>query len=185
MKFLETQLDGPVIIEVEAHQDERGLFARTFCANEFKAHGLPEAFVQGNTSFNAKKGTLRGMHYQSEPSRESKLVRCTAGALLDVIVDLRPDSSTFLQHFGVELTSDNRKALFVPVGFAHGFCVISETAEICYQCSAEYAPESESGIIWNDPSINIDWPITSPIITDQDKAMGSLDESDNNFTYDK
>lgn len=159
MVFTETKLKGAFIIELEKREDSRGFFARTFCANEFEEHGLVNRIVQTNMSRTLKKGTLRGMHYQIPPHQETKLVRCTAGAIYDVIIDLRPDSPTFKQWIGVELSAENHKMLFVPRDFAHGFVTLTDNVEVTYEVSEFYTPNSESGIRYNDPTINIQWPI--------------------------
>ena len=158
MIFRETKLKGAFIIEPERLEDERGLFARTFCEEEFKAHGLNSRVVQCNISFNKKKGTLRGMHYQVAPHEEAKLVRCTRGAIYDVIVDLRPDSPTFKQWVAVELTADNHRMLYIPEGFAHGFQTLEDNTEVFYQMSELYHPESARGVRWDDPVFGIEWP---------------------------
>jgi len=174
MRFIAAELAGAWIIEPEPHEDGRGLFARTFCAREFREHGLVDTLVQCNTSWNARKGTLRGLHYQLPPSSEIKLVRCTAGALWDVIVDLRPDSPTFLQHVGVELTAKNRRALYIPEMFAHGFQTLEDDTEVFYQMSEFYAPKSARGLRFDDPKLAIKWPLPATSISDQDRSWTSL-----------
>lgn len=169
MKFTKTNLNGAYIIDIEKREDERGFFARTFCANEFTEQGLETKFVQANMSFNYKKGTLRGMHYQKSPYEEDKLVRCTKGALYDVIIDLRKDSPTFKQWVGVELTEENRRALFVPKGFAHGFITLKDNTEINYLVTQFYTPEADSGVRFDDPAFNIEWPITPVSVSEKDK----------------
>lgn len=168
MRFTPTKLAGAYIIEPQPHADSRGLFARTFCANEFRAQGLVDVFVQCNTSWNVSKGTLRGLHFQLSPSSEVKLVRCTAGALWDVIVDLRPQSATYLQYVAVELTAGNRSALYIPEMFAHGFQTLEEGTEVFYQMSQFYAPKLARGIRYNDPKIGIKWPMPVTSISDLD-----------------
>ena len=168
MRFTPTKLAGAYIIEPEPHADSRGLFARTFCANEFRAQGLVDVFVQCNTSWNVSKGTLRGLHFQLSPSSEVKLVRCTAGALWDVIVDLRPQSATYLQYVAVELTAGNRLALYIPEMFAHGFQTLEEGTEVFYQMSQFYAPKLARGIRYDDPKIGIKWPLPVTSISDLD-----------------
>ncbi|MBV8378494.1 MAG: dTDP-4-dehydrorhamnose 3,5-epimerase [Verrucomicrobia bacterium] len=175
MHFIATRLDGAYIVEPEPHEDNRGLFARTYCAREFREAGLVDAFVQCNTSWNARKGTIRGLHYQISPSSEVKLVRCTAGALWDVIVDLRPASSTYLQHFAVELTTRNRLGLYIPAMFAHGFQALEDTTEVFYQMSDFYTPKLSRGIRYNDPKLGISWPIPLTSISDQDLSWPSLE----------
>jgi len=174
MRFAATTLEGACIVEPEPHEDNRGLFARTFCAREFRNHGLTSAFVQCNTSWNVRKGTVRGLHYQQSPSSEAKLVRCTAGALWDVIVDLRADSPTYLQHFGVELTSTNRRALYIPEMFAHGFQTLEDGTEVFYQMSEFYAPELAQGLRYNDPKLAIKWPLAAVCISDKDQTWAWL-----------
>ena len=170
MIFRETPLKGAYVIEFDPVPDERGFFARSFCVQEFAEHGLNPNLVQCNVSFNEKKCTLRGMHYQVRPHEEAKLVRCTRGALFDVIIDLRPDSPTFKQWFGIELTSENRKALYIPEGFAHGFQTLEEETEVFYQMSALYHPESARGIRHDDPAFGIEWPLPHSIISPKDAS---------------
>ncbi|MBP1735805.1 MAG: dTDP-4-dehydrorhamnose 3,5-epimerase, partial [Deltaproteobacteria bacterium] len=146
-------------------EDERGFFARSFCAKEFKEHGLNQNIAQCNISYNGKKGTLRGMHYQAAPHEEAKLVRCTMGAIYDVIIDLRPDSSTFKKWIGVELTKENRRMLYVPEGFAHGFQTLEDHTEVLYQMSEFHHPEWARGVRWNDPTFGIFWPVNVEIIS--------------------
>ncbi len=168
MKFIETKLKGAFIIELERLEDERGFFARTFCQRDFEEHGLNPKVVQCNMSFNGKKGTLRGMHYQAFPYEEAKLVRCTKGAIYDVIVDLRSDSLTFKQWFAVDLTDENRRMLYIPGGFAHGFQTLNNNTEVFYLMSEFYHPECAKGIRWNDPAFRIDWRTENPIISKKD-----------------
>jgi dTDP-4-dehydrorhamnose 3,5-epimerase len=168
MRFTPTKLAGAYIIEPQPHADSRGLFARTFCANEFQAQGLVDVFVQCNTSWNVSKGTLRGLHIPLSPSSEVKLVRCTAGALWDVIVDLRPQSATYLQYVAVELTAGNRSALYIPEMFAHGFQTLEDGTEVFYQMSQFYAPKLARGIRYDDPKIGIKWPLPVTSISDLD-----------------
>jgi dTDP-4-dehydrorhamnose 3,5-epimerase len=168
MIFTETPLKGAFIVDPEKRKDERGFFARTFCANEFAAHGLKTLFVQGNMSRSVNKHTLRGMHFQTGGAEEAKLVRCTRGALYDVILDLRADSPTFGQHFSVELSEANGRQLYIPEGFAHGFCTLEDSTEIAYLVSAFYAPGKESGIRWNDPGFNIYWPSEQMEMSEKD-----------------
>jgi dTDP-4-dehydrorhamnose 3,5-epimerase len=168
--FTETKLKGAFIIELELRKDERGFFARTWCKREFEAHGLVREMVQANVSFNKKRGTLRGMHYQVAPYEEAKLVRCTRGAIYDVIIDLRQDSPTYKQWIGVELTSENYQMIYVPENFAHGFLTLEDNTEVTYQVSQFYSPESERGIRYNDPVFGIKWPIQVEVISDKDKT---------------
>ncbi|MBD2040339.1 dTDP-4-dehydrorhamnose 3,5-epimerase [Microcoleus sp. FACHB-672] len=168
MIFTETKLKSAFIIETERLEDERGFFARSFCQQEFALRGLNSNLVQCNISFNKKKGTLRGMHYQVAPHEEAKLVRCHKGAIYDVIVDLRPNSSTFKQWLGIELISDNYQMLYIPEGFAHGFQTLEDNTEVFYQMSEFYHPECARGIKWNDPRLRIEWPADDKIISTKD-----------------
>jgi dTDP-4-dehydrorhamnose 3,5-epimerase len=170
VEFAETKLRGACIIEIEKLKDERGFFARTWCRKEFEAHGLTSSVVQANVSFNKKKGTLRGMHYQIAPYEEAKLVRCTRGAIYDVIIDLRPGSPTYKQWFGVDLTAENYQMLYVPENFAHGFQTLSDNTEVTYQVSQFYTPGSERGIRWDDPAFSISWPLKIQVISDKDTS---------------
>ncbi len=170
MIFTKMILKGAFIVEPEKIQDGRGFFARAWCKKEFEAHGLNSNWAQNNISFNIRKYTLRGMHYQIAPYGEAKLVRCTRGAVFDVIVDLRPDSPTFLKWFGIELNLDNYKMLYVPENFAHGYLTLTDNAEVYYQVSKPYSPDHERGLRWNDPVLGINWPIGGePLISDKDK----------------
>ncbi len=170
MIFTETPLKSAYIIELEQIEDERGFFARSWCAREFAELGLNPNLVQCNVSFNKKKGTLRGMHYQASPHEEAKMVRCTKGSLYDVIVDLRKDSPTFKQWFSVDLTAENRKQLYIPEGFAHGFLTLEDGTEIFYHMTEFYHPESAKRIRWNDSAFQIKWPISDWIISEQDRG---------------
>lgn len=170
MFFTETKLEGAFVVELDRRADLRGFFARTFCALEFEAHGLNPRIAQCNLSYNKRRRTLRGMHWQVPPSTEVKLVRATRGAVYDVIVDLRPDSATYLQHVGVELTSDNGRMLYIPEGFAHGFQSLEDETEVTYQMSEFYAPEQARGARWNDPAFGIAWPLPDPIMNDRDRT---------------
>ena len=172
MIFRPTPLSGAFIIEPEPRGDARGWFARVFCTQEMAQAGLVDQFVQVNNSFNAETGTLRGMHYQLPPAPEVKIVRCIRGALWDAIVDLRPDSPTYLQWYGVELTADNRLALYVPRGFAHGFITLQAQTEALYFASAMYTPAAERGLRWDDARIGIRWPCTPPLVSDKDALAG-------------
>lgn len=169
MIFTETKLRGAFLVDIERHEDERGFFARSWCRREFEAHGLNPEIAQCNVSFNVRKGTLRGMHYQIAPFEEAKLVRCTRGSLCDVIVDLRPDSPTFRQHVIEVLTAENRRMLFVPEGFAHGFLTLEDGTEAFYQMSAYHAPERGGGFRWNDPAFGIPWPAEVEVISERDR----------------
>lgn len=168
MKFSETKLSGAYVVDLEPIEDDRGFFARGWCKKEFQALGLTTRVAQANMSYNARKGTLRGMHWQSHPHRESKYVRCTRGAILDVIVDLRPDSSTYLEWIGVELSAQNYLALFVPEDFAHGFQTLEDNTEVHYQVSEFYAPEAEQGARFDDPSFGIVWPLPASEMSEKD-----------------
>jgi dTDP-4-dehydrorhamnose 3,5-epimerase len=168
MLFHETPLQGAFLIDLEKRGDERGFFARFFCEKEFAAKGLVDRFVQVNNSLSAKKGTLRGIHYQLAPHEEVKLVRCIKGELYDVIVDLRPDSPTFKKWFGAELSEENRRMMYVPKGFGHAFITLREDTEALYLVSDYYAPSSERGLRYNDPEFNIAWPIEPVVISDKD-----------------
>jgi dTDP-4-dehydrorhamnose 3,5-epimerase len=168
MRFIETKLKGAFIVEPEFLEDERGFFARTYCRHEFEACGLTTVFVQDNISFNHKQGTLRGMHYQVEPYPEAKLVRCTMGAIYDVILDLRPDSATFKQWLDVELTAENRRMLFIPEGLAHGFQTLADNTEVFYQMSEFYHPECARGVRWDDPVFGIQWRQEVLIVSEKD-----------------
>jgi dTDP-4-dehydrorhamnose 3,5-epimerase len=174
MYFTATKLEGAWIVELEPREDGRGLFARTFCAREFRDQGLVDAFVQCNTSWNAHKGTVRGLHYQLPPSCEVKLVRCTSGAVRDLIVDLRPDSSTYLQHFEVELTARNRRALYIPEMFAHVFQTLEDSTEVLYQMSEFYAPKLARGLRYDDPKLAIQWPLPVAAISEKDQTWPLL-----------
>lgn len=158
------------MIEVERLTDERGFFARAWCQREFAEHGLNPRLVQCNISYNPRRGTLRGMHYQAVPHSEAKLVRCTRGAIYDVIVDLRSDSPSYLRHFGVDLTAEGREMLYVPEGVAHGFLTLEDETEVFYQMSEFYAPEAARGVRWNDPAFGIRWPIEVAVISPRDAA---------------
>ncbi len=170
MIFTETRLKGAFIIEPELIKDERGFFARAFCRNEFISKGLNPDMVQCNISLNHKKGTLRGMHYQVQPYSEIKLVRCTSGSVYDVIIDFRPDSKTFKQWVGTELSASNHKMFYVPEGFAHGYQTLEDNTEVFYQVSSFYHPEAESGLRWNDPAFGIKWPIPVTTVSTKDAS---------------
>ena len=168
MIFTETALKGAYIIDLEKREDERGFFARTFCQEEWEAHGLINRVVQANTSYNRRKGTLRGMHYQRPPHAETKLVRATRGRVLDVIIDLRPDSPTYRRWVGVELSAETGRALYVPEGFAHGYQTLEDHSDVVYQVSAPYTPGAEGGVRYNDPAFDIRWPLPVTVISDKD-----------------
>ncbi|GAA5534554.1 dTDP-4-dehydrorhamnose 3,5-epimerase [Deinococcus aluminii] len=175
MIFTETKLPGAFIIDLEVREDDRGGFARTFCREEFAAHGLKPDVVQANLSYNHRAGTLRGMHYQLPPAAETKLVRCTRGAILDVIVDLREDSPTYLQHVAVELTAENRRALYVPELFAHGYQALTDGAEVVYQVGEAYTPGFERGLRHDDPRLGLTWPLPVTVISPKDAAWPLLE----------
>lgn len=171
MIFRQTELRGAYFLEVEALVDERGFFGRTFCRKEFEEHGLDPAVVQCNISYNRKKGTLRGMHYQAAPHGEAKLVRCTAGAIYDVIIDLRPVSATYGKWLGIELSARGLgNMLYVPEGFAHGFLTLEDDSEVFYQMSQFYEPGSTRGVRWDDPAFAIRWPLAPRIISPRDSS---------------
>ena len=164
MIFSETKIKGAFLIRLEKHEDERGFFARVWCRKEFERHGLNADFVQANVSRSNKAGTLRGIHYQSPPNEEAKLVRCLKGAIYDVAVDLRPGSSSFKKWIGERLTAENHRMLYIPEGCAHGYLTLTDHAEVFYPVSTFYTPESERGIRWNDPTFNIKWPIAGDLV---------------------
>jgi len=176
MIFTETKLKGAFIIDLDRKTDERGFFARAFCQNEFRDHGLKPVIAQANIASNAKKGTLRGMHFQWPPSREGKLVRCLRGSLFDVLLDLRPESPSYLRHISVSLDEENRDAVFIPHGVAHGFQTLSDSTEVLYQMTDLYAPDLAGGFRWNDSSFGIEWPVRSDIvISDRDALYRDFD----------
>ncbi|MGB9023713.1 MAG: dTDP-4-dehydrorhamnose 3,5-epimerase [Candidatus Bathyarchaeia archaeon] len=176
MIFTETKLKGAFILDLERREDSRGFFARTFCQREFIQHGLKPMIAQANVAFNMKKGTLRGMHFQYPPLAESKLVRCTRGRIIDIIVDLRPESSTYLDHATVELTADNYRSLYVPERFAHGYQVIEDITETSYQVGEFYAPSAEGGLMYNDPQLKLAWPLPVTEISPKDNTWKLLVE---------
>jgi dTDP-4-dehydrorhamnose 3,5-epimerase len=169
--FTETKLKGAYIIELERREDSRGFFARGFCQNEFRAHGLKPTVAQGNIASNINAGTLRGMHFQYPPAAESKLVRCTRGAIYDIIVDLRPESSTYLQHIGVELNEDNQRALYVPERFAHGYQTLTDKTDTSYLVGEFYTPDAEGGLLYDDPSLKLNWPLPVSVISEKDQKF--------------
>jgi len=175
VKFIPTPLADAHVIELDKIGDDRGFFSRAFCEQEFAEAGLVSRFVQVNNSLSAEKGTLRGMHYQLAPKAETKLVRCIRGALWDVIIDLRPDSPSFKQHFGIELSSKNRRMLYVPKGFAHGFITLQNDTEAFYFVDEPYAQDMERGIRWNDPHFNIEWPADPAVLSDKDREQRDFD----------
>lgn len=177
MKFNKLSLEGAYLIDLEPIGDERGFFARLFCAEEADQQGIESKIMQVNNSYSAAKGTLRGMHYQLPPKEETKLVRCIQGAIFDVIVDLRPTSPTFCQWFGTTLSAENRRMMYVPKGFAHGFLTLSDHSEILYFVSETYAKELEKGVRWNDPAFGIDWPSPPQIISERDRSHPDFSRS--------
>jgi len=177
MIFTETKLAGAFLVSIKELTDDRGFFGRSWCKKEMEDHGLNGNVVQSNTSFSKKKGTIRGMHYQRHPFEETKLIRCTKGAIFDVIVDLRPDSPTFLQWFGAELTEENHKMVYVPENFAHGFITLEDDSEVTYLVTEYYTPGAEAGIRYNDPMLNIDWPTQATVVSEKDQSHPDFDES--------
>ncbi|NMH96095.1 dTDP-4-dehydrorhamnose 3,5-epimerase [Pseudonocardia acidicola] len=176
MQIHSTPLAGSALIDLKRLEDDRGFFARSFCRQEFIDAGLEPLVEQANISFNYAKGTLRGFHYQLEPNAETKLIRCYRGAIYDVIVDLRPESPTYLQHFGAELTDDNRTAMFVPRDFAHAYLTLTDNAEVMYQVSTAYTPGAERGLRWNDPELGVQWPAEVTTVSEKDAAWPLLSE---------
>jgi dTDP-4-dehydrorhamnose 3,5-epimerase len=172
--FTETKLDAAFIIDLDRKEDNRGFFARAFCLHEFEEHGLKPVIAQANIAFTRRKGTVRGMHFQFPPAAETKLVRCTKGRILDVIVDLRPESPTYLDHVSVELTSDNHRALYVPERFAHGYQVLEDATEMTYQAGEFYTPSTEGGLRYDDPDLGLAWPLPVTEMSDQDRAWPLL-----------
>jgi len=178
MKFVPLPLPGAFRIELERSEDERGFFARTFCADEFRAQGLITNFVQHSVSFNARAGTLRGLHYQADPHAETKLVRCTAGAVFDVLVDLRRSSPAFGRWHAETLSADNHVMLYIPAGCAHGFQALADRTELCYAIAPAYVPDAARGIAFDDPDIGIAWPIANPILSELDRARPKLAQAE-------
>lgn len=176
--FTETKLRGAFIIDLERREDSRGFFARGFCQNEFKAHGLKPIIAQGNIAHNIKKGTIRGMHFQFPPAAESKLVRCTRGGIVDIIVDLRPESPTYLQHIAVELNEDNQRALYVPERFAHGYQTLRDATDTSYAVGEFYSPANEFGILYNDPRLGLEWPLPVSVVSDKDQKFAPFEMSE-------
>ena len=175
MIFAETKLAGAFIIDIEPREDSRGFFARAFCQHEFSEHGLKPLIAQANIAFNNRRGTLRGMHFQYPPAPETKLVRATRGAILDIIVDLRPESRTYLEHITVELTADNHRALYVPERFGHGYQVLEDRTETSYQVGEFYTPGAEGGLRYSDPRLGLEWPLPVAEISPKDAAWPLLD----------
>lgn len=187
MKKIETKIPGVVIIEPDVHGDHRGYFMETYSTSNFHALGIDNVFVQDNMSFTAKKGTLRGLHFQNDPMAQAKLVSCTKGTVIDVAVDIRKGSPTYKQWVAVELSEENKKMFFIPRGFAHGFLTLTDDVEFRYKVDNLYSKEHDRGIRYDDPSVNVDWGGLlngiEPILSDKDKNGPTLDESDCNFKY--
>jgi dTDP-4-dehydrorhamnose 3,5-epimerase len=171
LRFTELSLQGAYLVEIEPRADERGFFARTFCEDEFAAAGLVSRFPQASVSYNARRGTVRGMHFQAPPHEETKLVRCLAGAVHDVIVDLRPASPTYRRSVGLELSAQNRSALYIPRGFAHGFQSLADDSELLYMIDVNYVADAARGVRWNDPFIDVSWPDPIEVIADRDNSF--------------
>jgi dTDP-4-dehydrorhamnose 3,5-epimerase len=176
MIFTPTKIAGVWIVEQERHTDERGWFARTWCAEEFRQHGLPRSFSQCSASFNRRRGTLRGMHWQAAPHTEAKLVSCVRGAIFDVALDVRPESATFKQWVSAELTPENGRSLFIPEGCAHGFQTLADDAEVFYQIAGAYHPDSGRGVRWNDSTAGIAWPVSDSVTSERDRSLPLLVE---------
>jgi dTDP-4-dehydrorhamnose 3,5-epimerase len=174
MLFEEQFIPGLYVIEIEPRADERGFFARTWCADELAGAGLVGSVAQCSVSYNTRKGTLRGMHYQADPYAETKIVRCTAGAVYDVAVDLRPESPTFHKWFGIELQAGRHNMLYIPAGLAHGFQTLTDDAEVYYQISVPYQPDAGRGVRWDDPAFGIVWPLVNPILSERDATYPSV-----------
>jgi dTDP-4-dehydrorhamnose 3,5-epimerase len=174
--FSETKLRGAFVIDLERREDERGFFARAFCQNEFEEHGLKPVIAQANIGFNRKRGCVRGMHFQYPPAAETKTVRCTRGAVLDIIVDLRPESPTFLEHVEVELTADNHRAIYIPERFAHGYQTLADETETSYQVGEFYTPGVEGGLRYDDPALGLSWPLPVSVISEKDAAWTLFSE---------
>ncbi len=181
-KFQKTELIGIYSIEIKRFPDDRGFFMESYKRSEFVSNGITEKFVQDNHSCSSKD-VLRGLHYQKNPKSQGKLIRVLSGEIFDVAVDMRKGSPTYGKWLGEILSEDKANMLFIPPGFAHGFCVLSEKADIFYKATEEYAPECDSGIIWNDPELNIQWPIADPILSSKDTLLPLLQDADNNFNY--
>lgn len=183
MIFTETKLKGAYVIDIERREDSRGFFARAFCQKEFEEHGLKPTIAQANVAFNYKKGTIRGMHFQFPPAAETKLVRCTRGAIIDIIVDLRPESPTYLDHIAVELNEDNHLGLYVPERFANGYQVLRDATEISYQAGEFYTPGADSGLAYNDPRLGLAWPLPVSVISEKDQAWKFLQEIESELRH--
>ena len=182
MIFTETKLKGAFIIDLEPRTDERGFFARAFCQREFEAHGLKPVIAQANIGFNKRQGTLRGMHFQFPPAAESKLVRASRGAVFDVIVDLRPESPTYLQHISVELSADNHRGIYIPERFAHGYQALEDDTETTYHVGEFYTPGAEGGLLYDDPRLGLTWPLAVTIMSPKDREWKPLDQVETELT---
>jgi dTDP-4-dehydrorhamnose 3,5-epimerase len=178
MIFVETKLKGAFVVEIEKRSDDRGFFARSFCQHEFEAHGLKPVIAQANVAVSHKKGTLRGMHFQLPPFAETKFVRCNRGAVVDVIVDLRPESPTYLLHVAVELSQENYRALYVPERFAHGYQTLRDDTELSYQASEFFAPGYNGGLLYSDGRLALQWPLPVTVISEKDQSWKTLDEQE-------
>jgi len=176
MLFHKTPIKGAYIIDIEKREDERGFFARSFCQNEFSKYNLETTFVQTNISYNKKKGTLRGMHFQKHPYEEDKVLRCTNGAIFDVIVDIRKESPTYKQWFGIELSNKNQKSLYIPKGCAHGYLTLTDKADVTYMVSQFYTPKADTGLRYNDPLFGIEWPKPIKFISKKDESFPDFKE---------
>ena len=177
MIFVPTSLPGAFLVDIDRRDDDRGFFARTWCRHEFAEMGLNADLAQCNVSYTKRRGTLRGMHWQASPHTEAKLVRCTGGAIWDSIIDLRPDSPTYMKHFGVELTAQSGRAIYIPEGMAHGFVTLQDDCEVSYQMSEFHEPAAARGIRWNDPAFAIAWPVADPILHPRDAAYPDYQEN--------
>lgn len=176
MKFIQTPLEGAYVVELEKREDERGFFARAFCVDEFAEHGLKTEIKQSNLSGSVQKGTTRGLHYQVAPMAEVKFIRCIKGSVFDVLVDMRPESPTYKQWFGLELSEQNQTAIYIPEGFAHGHQTLEDNSQIMYLTTQVYSPEHERGIRWNDPAIGVEWPLEPTVVSDKDQSWPLLDK---------
>lgn len=179
-KFTRLSIPDIILIEPQVFRDDRGSFVETYKYSDFAAYGITDSFVQDNHSTSVK-GVLRGLHYQTNPKAQGKLIRCMKGKIFDIAVDIRRSSPTYRKWVGCDLSEETNLMLYIPPGFAHGFMVLSDMAEVLYKCTTEYSPENERGIFWNDPDINIDWPVITPVLSAKDKAYPVLKDSDNNF----
>ncbi|HEY2434207.1 MAG TPA: dTDP-4-dehydrorhamnose 3,5-epimerase [Vicinamibacterales bacterium] len=177
MIFTETKLKGAFLIDLSRREDERGFFARAFCQNEFAEHGLKSVIAQANIGFNRRKGTLRGMHFQYPPAAETKLVRASRGAVLDIIVDLRPESPTYLQHVSVELSADNHRGIYIPERFGHGYQALEDDTETTYQVGEFYTPGSEGGLRYDDPALGLEWPLPISVMSEKDRQWSLMAEA--------